>query len=531
MRQFASMLLLVALAVPATAQITFAPAVQYPGGSSATLNIVTGDFNGDGLNDIVAIKHAAAVSFLPNTGAGVLGSPVLSIGATSGTGGGNISLNGGDAGDMDGDGDLDLCVTQAEQGVAAQMNVLLNNGNGTFAPPSGSVPHPTVTSIKRVVVKDLNGDGAPDVAAATGFHSRINVFFNSGSGALLPGPQLVSYEVQSITIADFDGDGDNDIAAVENLSTNGNVKIHVNNGVGTFALGGTYPAGVHGGQGPKTIDSADLDGDGDQDITVGRESVGASAYVGVLLNNGNGTFGAVTDYPVSDTVLRVRTGDFDGDTLPEIVALAPTLLATVLPNLGGGSFGAGIPFPVGNPPRDVLTADMNGDGAPDIVAAVDADVSILLNTSPSIATVPFPGSGEDLFLLTGVNGAIPSTGTGAFIKPVAPMDAVTVLINSPQGAFNSAPFVLAAEPFPTGTPPGPFPGFPEIHMSLGGMRILIDTTGLVVPIVIGSTGVTLTASIPPALSGQSIMLQAAAVSNMAANGIFATSDGHEFVVQ
>ncbi len=43
------------------------------------------------------------------------------------------------------------------------MSVLLNQGNGTFAP---KVDYPTDTGPAWVVVADLNGDGKPDLAVA-----------------------------------------------------------------------------------------------------------------------------------------------------------------------------------------------------------------------------------------------------------------------------------------------------------------------------------------------------------------------------
>ena len=73
-------------------------------------------------------------------------------------------------GDFNHDGKLDIVTTGAE------MDVLLNNGNGTFgtaqkAGPAGS----------NVIVADFNGDGFPDLAQIDPSGSSIHVLLNNGN--------------------------------------------------------------------------------------------------------------------------------------------------------------------------------------------------------------------------------------------------------------------------------------------------------------------------------------------------------------
>ena len=68
------------------------------------------------------------------------------------------------AGEVDGDGRPDLVVADGGHGIS----VLLNRGDGTFAPPIVVAPREKVFS---VVTRDLDGDGHADVLAQTAYGS------------------------------------------------------------------------------------------------------------------------------------------------------------------------------------------------------------------------------------------------------------------------------------------------------------------------------------------------------------------------
>ncbi len=64
-------------------------------------------------------------------------------------------------------------------------------------------------------------------------------------------------------------------------------------------------------EGPSSIFAADLDNDGDDDLTV---TCTDSNYVSVLLNNGDGTFAPAINFAVGQSPRSVFAADFDGDT-------------------------------------------------------------------------------------------------------------------------------------------------------------------------------------------------------------------------
>src|ERR1700722_6069435 len=101
---------------------TFEPPVAYTVNDGELGNAVLGDFNGDGIPDVVA-AGPKGIWLFPGRGAGVLNPGVL---AAPTSGGVWVA-----AADFNGDGHLDLAVSYYPSG----LSVLFGNGNGTFQAP------------------------------------------------------------------------------------------------------------------------------------------------------------------------------------------------------------------------------------------------------------------------------------------------------------------------------------------------------------------------------------------------------------
>ncbi len=351
---------------------SFAAAVNYPTGRFPE-QVVTGDFNGDGLPDLV-VAVSSSLSILLGKGDGTFSSAV----AIAGNAGGTLGYGAVAVGDFNGDGILDLVLTNP---LARQFSVLLGNGDGTF----GSGLSQTIGSYSvAIAVADLNGDGIPDLAFSNQ-DSTISVLLGKGDGTFgTPVKYTAGQLTSGIAAEDFNGDGFPDLV-VTNESDN-TVSVLLGKGDGTFSTQVSYATGSD----PEAVAVGDFNGDGIADLAV--ENSGDST-VGILLGTGNGTFRAQSTYD-SGGYYSITAADLDGDGVLDLALANPTPgTVTVLIGKGDGSFGAPVSYATGGGPTSVAIADFDGDGIEDLSATNNSDntVSVLLNHVSATATATLTG--------------------------------------------------------------------------------------------------------------------------------------------
>ncbi|WP_460504337.1 FG-GAP repeat domain-containing protein, partial [Hymenobacter agri] len=152
-----------------TGQGTFLPKSQFSGGFTAA----TGDFNADGITDIVVGDVGGTngvLRLVPGNTAGV-----FSVTASSFT---TIAVQELGVADLDEDGDLDLLVSSG-----TQLAVYLNNGSGQFA---AGASRPISQSYGGLTVGDFNGDGHADAVCASATSPDVSLLPGTGTGGLQP---------------------------------------------------------------------------------------------------------------------------------------------------------------------------------------------------------------------------------------------------------------------------------------------------------------------------------------------------------
>lgn len=183
--------------------------------------------------------------------------------------------------------------------------------------------------MEEFAVGDVDGDGAPDVVAASAPFSvpSVGVFLNLRNGAFGP---ATTYEAACdatgpIALGDFNGDGWLDVART--CWQGGNeVAVRLNNGDGTlgnetgYAVG-SWPWGIAVGRFLTT--------DGPLDIAA-APSLGSDYGGGITVfpGEGDGQFGnaLAANSPVTNTLV---VGDFDGDAHPDIAFAAGDVLGVL----------------------------------------------------------------------------------------------------------------------------------------------------------------------------------------------------------
>lgn len=244
-------------------------------GGSPTSAVEAADFNADGNLDLALINQ------IP-----VYGSSLVALGYGKGAfnSAGHLYVQGfpagAAAGDFNQDGKLDVAVAGGgstkypNSGVA----VSLGNGDGTFIEAAGS-PIPLGQSLSAIVAGDFNGDGKLDLAVTDAVGNNIYVILGNGDGTFqTPISFATGNAPNAIVAGDFNNDGKLDLA-VTNYSDS-TVTLLLGNGDGTFTEASGSPYSV--GKGPVSITVADFNGDGKLDLAVANNLDGTGT-VSILL--------------------------------------------------------------------------------------------------------------------------------------------------------------------------------------------------------------------------------------------------------
>jgi hypothetical protein len=225
MNRFVEFVLLLAI-LPATswAQISFT-STAYPSSSAGTNSIVSGDFNKDGILDLVSVGNS--LSFYKGLGSGKYAAPVDTPLSQS------FAYNQVVVADFNRDGKLDVAVTGfASSTPTGVITILLGYGNGTFKHLRDI---PTIGGAASIVLADFNGDHIPDMAVSIDLETGAGVsqlFLGQGNGKFTESSKL-PFGGKQIVAGDFNADGHQDIAVI-NFPPDDELVMFLGNGDGTF---------------------------------------------------------------------------------------------------------------------------------------------------------------------------------------------------------------------------------------------------------------------------------------------------------
>ena len=425
--------------IPATAGFQPVPA-QFAGYAA----LAAGDFLQNGITDLVAPDgiHLGVGDGTFQSAAidGPLGQSGWSVTAIA-------------VGDFTGNGRADIAFTETSPDAStAQLCVLQNDGAGVFQPAGtfdvdsqaaaaqDTYPYPDA-------IQAINfGGGVVDLAVADQATGNISIFLGNGRGGFAPGPVLEGGDSPSAMVSGQFGDGHVDLIVADQgdpfSGAGQGLTVFQSDGPGQFQLSGTIAVGTA----PSAVTAGDFTGNGELDLAVAEAN---SDDVSVLLNQGNGTFGAPENYAVGEVPLAIVAVDFGNGHVDLATANEGSNDVSVLLGNGDGTFQPQLRFVVGSSPSALVTADFNGDDRPDLAVA---DVG-----SPSDISMLF-GRGDGTFQDTAINlvgdspvGVVTAdlthNGYPDVITSNIASDDISVLLGNGDGTFE------AAESFPAGSEP------------------------------------------------------------------------------
>ncbi len=292
-------------------------------------------------------------------------------------------------GDFNRDGLLDIVTVNS---TSDDVSLLLSNGNGTFRSAVsfgvGKIP-------MAVAVQDLDGDGILDLVVATSGTDEVVVLKGNAQGLFEQAGRYTTGKGPTfIALHDVDGNGSDDIITT-NSGRFGyyppfSVSVLLNKGTGEFGEPTFYETDGRDGMFPTGVSVGDLTGDGLPDLAVTWSQPSwrsPNGVISLLANQGQGKFFVKEEIQADMTLSAIAGTDLDDDGRRDLVVTS-MFTDTAIPLLQDeeGQFINRGPIKVGFSPVAVFIRDLNGDKEKDLVVTNRDSNSVSVLLGRGVAT-------------------------------------------------------------------------------------------------------------------------------------------------
>lgn len=362
--------------------------------------VMAADFDGDGRNDVAVVNYDTAagppnqnldhnVSIYRNTSTpGLLDASSFATNPVQlipGTG-----CHGGAAGDLNGDGRLDIITFDYVAGTVSLFEST-STGAGVIS-FAAVVTLPVGSQTVRGIIADFDGDGRLDIIAGDNAGNVVSVFRNRNNGGSLTSGDFTSdFDIltgsggaRRPVAGDWDGDGHLDLAVGQNGPNPDVLTFFRNTGLGTPLSPASFATGqdIAFGDQVEGIKAVDFDLDGRHDIIAASYQASGNGNTLWMARNSNvpgailpGGF-ALHEFPASTSnAYGMDVGDLNGDGKPDVVTCNYNHLALVqnssVPGVLSASSFAAPQLVTSGSADSVVVVDLDNDGRPDMLTSRD----------------------------------------------------------------------------------------------------------------------------------------------------------------
>lgn len=318
------------------------------------VHMTVADFVKDGKPDLLIVCIASpSIYVLPGRGDGTFGQAIATTAPVSVLGFLDYLRLG--IGDFNGDGLLDIVFLSFDVAAAAtspisgSLYVMLGHNDGTFG-AAQLVPNVTGASVS---IGDFNKDGKVDLVVSSPANltlqavsgkpptaGPVTILLGNGDGTFRAGASYnLTFGPGPVTVGDVNGDGIQDLV-VNGLG--GGLAVLTGKGDGTFAQSYSQTVLGNGSVGLPVL--AAFRGTRTPDIALPMAFC-CQGSVDFLPGNGDGTFASLAQVSTGIASTSVVAGDFDGDGRPDLAAVSFPLDLISLRNLMNYVFHTGGPGP------------------------------------------------------------------------------------------------------------------------------------------------------------------------------------------
>lgn len=350
----------------------FAPPVSTPTYGEAE-SVAIGDVDGDGRDDLVVATNAYSANTWSNT---VLIYPQQADGTLAQPHAVPYTTSYGNArglvlADIDADGVLDIAV-----GYGGGIALLRRDGAGGF------VLRSVVTNRGGDVLASLDVDrnGVADIIALS-HNGPAAIYYSDGYGGIASQQTLVTQAggFNDLEIGDLNGDGVDDLAVMSGQSyAVPNLTVHRHDGVAGWLTPQSYFVGSN--ESTRGLAVGDFDDDGRDDVVMSRGG-NSPTWLWQYRQDASGQLQAGANLPSYDIPATIEAADLDRDGRDDIGVLHSGWSRLGFYLQGDAGLGVEqlvtIPYQSHYRQQGLAFGDLDGDGCTDAAIALDSGVLTL----------------------------------------------------------------------------------------------------------------------------------------------------------